>query len=500
MRQRTIKPRFLKDERFQSISCYARLAYLSLLCYADDWGVLFLSDINRIKKEIFPYDEIDLDQILDELEEAGLILRYGEKRCYVYFIDFQKTQKVDRPNFNKRQGPLPEGVFEGNSQKEISEKNFGENFRGKNSVKKFGEKNSEKNFPEIFSSKNEESKEQLFEKRLEVLEKTITALTETVNKLLDFVNSLKINSENLQKSEKNFDEIFKNEKPVEYTKVYSNKEGISNNNKEEANKEEISKEEEKKEEKENNALKEKILYFSKELDGFFSKNGVFGNEQKMQVGVEGVDEDITEGRSEKDLEQKMKQEELKIKDPLEFFSEKARNKIDKEIKKVNKLPEVKDIPPCPYKKIVELYHQILPRHPRCIEITSRREKTMRQRWEDVFEKESILARFVPEWKELSISKKELGLLWFRRFFEYVGESKFLTGTTNQLLKDRPFPFLASLEWLMEKRNFLKVIEGFYHKRESPLDDLTPEGRWNVIIATKTLEKIKKEYEKQGGVK
>ena len=59
-------------------------------------------------------------------------------------------------------------------------------------------------------------------------------------------------------------------------------------------------------------------------------------------------------------------------------------------------------------------------------------------------------------------KERKSLDWWEKFFEYVGESDFLTGRTNGT-GDRP-PFIADLEWLIRPTNIVKVIEGRYHLR------------------------------------
>ena len=52
-----------------------------------------------------------------------------------------------------------------------------------------------------------------------------------------------------------------------------------------------------------------------------------------------------------------------------------------------------------------------------------------------------------------------GIEWWRTFFSFVAESKFLTGKTPA--REGKPPFVADLEWLIKPSNFVKVIEGRY---------------------------------------
>ena len=102
--------------------------------------------------------------------------------------------------------------------------------------------------------------------------------------------------------------------------------------------------------------------------------------------------------------------------------------------------------PCPYQKIVDLYHELLTNNPECIIINDSRKSHMRQRWNS---------------KVKSTQCNDLG--FWRRYFEFVAKSKFLTGCAE------PQPgrkvFVASLDWLVKADNFAKVIECKYHDED-----------------------------------
>jgi len=64
------------------------------------------------------------------------------------------------------------------------------------------------------------------------------------------------------------------------------------------------------------------------------------------------------------------------------------------------------------------------------------------------------------WRE---STKRQNLDWWKRFFEYVAQSEFLTGRAPAA-QGRD-PFVVGLDWLVNPQNFAKVIEGKYHRGE-----------------------------------
>lgn len=103
------------------------------------------------------------------------------------------------------------------------------------------------------------------------------------------------------------------------------------------------------------------------------------------------------------------------------------------------LPTAGSAPDCPQAEIVALYHELLPAHRRMRVWDGERAKSLRARWRE--------------------DPKRQSLDYWRRFFAYVAQSPFLTGQVEA--KDRP-PFVADLEWLVTKKNFIKVIERKYH--------------------------------------
>ena len=95
-----------------------------------------------------------------------------------------------------------------------------------------------------------------------------------------------------------------------------------------------------------------------------------------------------------------------------------------------------DKPVCPYESIVDLFNSMLPGLPHVNIITDERKKTIKARW--------------------MTSDKTQSLDWWNGFFSHVGQSDFLMGRANE-------SFRASFDWVMKKNNFVKIIEGNYHK-------------------------------------
>lgn len=76
MRATEIKPEFYKNEQLVECSVWARLIFPGLVMLADREGRLE-DRPKRIKVELLPYDnDVDMDALLNELAEQGLIVRY----------------------------------------------------------------------------------------------------------------------------------------------------------------------------------------------------------------------------------------------------------------------------------------------------------------------------------------------------------------------------------------------------------------------------------------
>lgn len=119
-RSRMIKPEFWDDEKLCSISLQARLIFIGLWTYSDDYGVVKGNPI-WLKSKILPYDgslntqeAISEDSVsahgivewLSELEQIRCIVPFKHNNETFYYIrNFLKHQKVNRPS--KARNPQP---------------------------------------------------------------------------------------------------------------------------------------------------------------------------------------------------------------------------------------------------------------------------------------------------------------------------------------------------------------------------------------------------------
>lgn len=96
-RIRTIKPEFWTDERVGECSPNARLLFLGTLNFADDHGGIERS-AKQLKAQVFPYDTVDCEPLVQELLAAGLLVEYeaGGKK-YLHIKGFRVHQKVEKP-------------------------------------------------------------------------------------------------------------------------------------------------------------------------------------------------------------------------------------------------------------------------------------------------------------------------------------------------------------------------------------------------------------------
>jgi hypothetical protein len=108
-RIRSIKPEFWVSEQIVECSPMARLMFIGMWNFCDDYGIHPASE-KRLKMEIFPSDDITSDQIrgfVNELIAAGLILEYEvDNRRYWQVTGWGKHQ---RPESKTGLYPQPSG-------------------------------------------------------------------------------------------------------------------------------------------------------------------------------------------------------------------------------------------------------------------------------------------------------------------------------------------------------------------------------------------------------
>jgi len=103
-RIRTIKPGLFDDPELNSLTFAARWLFTGLFCQADRSGRM-LDEPLRIKARILPYDNVDADKLLAQLESGGFIVRYesGGKRL-LQVTHFDRHQ---RPHPKEAESEFP---------------------------------------------------------------------------------------------------------------------------------------------------------------------------------------------------------------------------------------------------------------------------------------------------------------------------------------------------------------------------------------------------------
>lgn len=112
-RIRTVKPQFFMNEEIAELSAMNRLLFIALWTQADREGRL-IDRPKRLKAEIFPYDNFDMDKGLQQLFEAKFIIRYKvnvnatgsvltpeqpeNELALIQIVNFLKHQKIDKIN------------------------------------------------------------------------------------------------------------------------------------------------------------------------------------------------------------------------------------------------------------------------------------------------------------------------------------------------------------------------------------------------------------------
>lgn len=103
-RARNIKPAFFMNDELAEIDPLGRLLFIGLWTIADREGRLEDRPA-RIKVETLPYDNCDVDELLNELAKRDFIRRYEVDGVrYIQVTNFSKHQN---PHRNERQSEIP---------------------------------------------------------------------------------------------------------------------------------------------------------------------------------------------------------------------------------------------------------------------------------------------------------------------------------------------------------------------------------------------------------
>ncbi|MFC4168420.1 hypothetical protein [Teichococcus aestuarii] len=96
-RIRSIHPGLFTDEAFVSVSHAARLFVIGLWTEADDQGV-FAWKVLTLKMRILPADACDAAELLEELRNAGMLMRYEvDGKSFGAIRNFRRFQRPEKP-------------------------------------------------------------------------------------------------------------------------------------------------------------------------------------------------------------------------------------------------------------------------------------------------------------------------------------------------------------------------------------------------------------------
>ncbi|MEN6350774.1 MAG: hypothetical protein ABFD08_15440 [Syntrophomonas sp.] len=103
-RARNIKPGYFINDDLAALGMAAQLLFAGLWCIADREGRLADRPV-RIKAQVMPYYDVDVDELLNKLAEGGFIVRYEIDGCkYIQILKFKEHQN---PHKNEAQSVIP---------------------------------------------------------------------------------------------------------------------------------------------------------------------------------------------------------------------------------------------------------------------------------------------------------------------------------------------------------------------------------------------------------
>jgi hypothetical protein len=108
MRSRNIKPGFFTNDALAECDPLARLLYIGLWCYADKEG-RFEIRYKKIKAELFPYDNIDIEPLFKQLTERSFIIIYNNNGSQYGYIPTFKEHQHPHPHETASKIPCPNG-------------------------------------------------------------------------------------------------------------------------------------------------------------------------------------------------------------------------------------------------------------------------------------------------------------------------------------------------------------------------------------------------------
>jgi len=104
MRARNIKPGFFKNEYLAELPMETRMLFIGLWLLADREGRLE-DRPKRIKAELFAFENLDIDSMLNQLQSCSFLVRYdvGGKK----FIQVENFVKHQDPHYKEKKSEIP---------------------------------------------------------------------------------------------------------------------------------------------------------------------------------------------------------------------------------------------------------------------------------------------------------------------------------------------------------------------------------------------------------
>jgi len=116
-RIRSIKPDFFTDEDLAELKPITRILFVGLWCIADGEGRM--EDRPKfIKVTVLPYDNCDVNAMLDDLDKSGFIIRYDR---FIAIPNFNKHQRITgkEADTQSKYPPPPKEKQQGNNRETI---------------------------------------------------------------------------------------------------------------------------------------------------------------------------------------------------------------------------------------------------------------------------------------------------------------------------------------------------------------------------------------------
>lgn len=140
-RIRTIKPQFFFNEDLAKLPFQARLLFIGLWTLCDREGFVEYRPA-KIRAEIFPYERINVQKLLDQLTDSFIeVFLIGDKK-YIHVINFCKHQVI---NVRENKSTVPEQYW--NSTGTVPELQEGKGRERKGTVKQEEEEKEKEKEP-----------------------------------------------------------------------------------------------------------------------------------------------------------------------------------------------------------------------------------------------------------------------------------------------------------------------------------------------------------------